>query len=31
VIGCGSLLTQDPARPAWNAHDFFGDRYAKKM
>jgi hypothetical protein len=28
---CGWLITQDPARPAWNAHDFFGDRYAKKM
>jgi len=28
---CGWLITQDPARPTWNAHDFFGDRYAKKM
>lgn len=28
---CGWLITQDPARPAWNAHDFFGDHYAKKM
>jgi len=28
---CGWLITQDPARPAWNPHDFFGDHYAKKM
>ena len=28
---CGWLITQDPARPAWNAHDFFGDHYTKKM
>jgi hypothetical protein len=28
---CGWLITQDPQRPSWNAHDFFGDRYAKKM
>ena len=28
---CGWLITQDPQRPAWNAHDFFGDHYAKKM
>ncbi|HXC47535.1 MAG TPA: M28 family metallopeptidase [Candidatus Sulfotelmatobacter sp.] len=28
---CGWLITQDAARPAWNAHDFFGDHYAKKM
>ncbi|HET7107528.1 MAG TPA: M28 family metallopeptidase [Candidatus Acidoferrum sp.] len=28
---CGWLITQDPARPAWNAHDFFGDHYSKKM
>jgi hypothetical protein len=28
---CGWLIAQDPARPAWNAHDFFGDHYAKKM
>jgi peptidase M28-like protein/PA domain-containing protein len=28
---CGWLITQDPQRPAWNPHDFFGDHYAKKM
>ena len=28
---CGWLITQDPQRPQWNAHDFFGDHYAKKM
>jgi len=28
---CGWLIAQDPQRPAWNAHDFFGDHYAKKM
>jgi len=28
---CGWLIVQDPARPAWNAHDFFGGHYAKKM
>ena len=28
---CGWLIAEDPARPAWNAHDFFGDHYAKKM
>lgn len=28
---CGWLISQDPQRPAWNAHDFFGDHYAKKM
>jgi hypothetical protein len=28
---CGWLVTEDPARPTWNAHDFFGDHYAKKM
>jgi hypothetical protein len=28
---CGWLITQDPQRPAWNVHDFFGDHYAKKM
>ena len=27
----GWLIAQDPARPVWNAHDFFGDHYAKKM
>ena len=28
---CGWFIAQDPQRPAWNAHDFFGDHYAKKM
>jgi hypothetical protein len=28
---CGWLITQEPARPAWNGRDFFGDHYAKKM
>jgi hypothetical protein len=28
---CGWLITEDPARPSWNAHDFFGDHYSKKM
>jgi hypothetical protein len=28
---CGWLIAQDPQRPAWNPHDFFGDHYAKKM
>ena len=28
---CGWLIAQDPHRPAWNPHDFFGDHYAKKM
>ena len=28
---CGWLITEDPARPAWNNHDFFGDHYSKKM
>ena len=31
VYLCGWLIAQDPARPTWNAHDFFGDHYAKKM
>ena len=31
VYLCGWLIAQDPARPTWNAHDFFGDRYAQKM
>jgi hypothetical protein len=31
VYLCGWLIAQDPARPAWNPHDFFGDRYAPKM
>jgi len=30
VYLCGWLIAQDPARPTWNAHDFFGDHYAKK-
>jgi len=28
---CGWLITQDAARPAWNAKDFFGEHYGKKM
>jgi hypothetical protein len=28
---CGWFIAQDPQRPSWNAHDFFGDHYAKKM
>jgi hypothetical protein len=28
---CGWLITQDPARPTWNAKDFFGEHYGKKM
>jgi hypothetical protein len=31
VYLCGWLITQDAARPAWNAKDFFGEHYAKKM
>ena len=31
VYLCGWLIAQDPARPTWNAHDFFGDRYGHKM
>jgi hypothetical protein len=31
VYLCGWLIAQDPARPTWNTHDFFGDRYAHKM
>jgi Peptidase family M28/PA domain len=27
----GWYITQDPARPAWNTHDFFGDLYAHKQ
>ena len=27
---CGYLVAQAQERPVWNAHDFFGDRYAKK-
>jgi hypothetical protein len=28
---CGWLITQDAARPSWNAKDFFGEHYGKKM
>jgi hypothetical protein len=31
VFLCGWLIAQDPNRPTWNAHDFFGDLYAHKM
>jgi len=31
VFLCGWLISQDPARPTWNGHDFFGDHYARKM
>lgn len=31
VFLCGWLIAQDPARPTWNEHDFFGDHYARKM
>lgn len=31
VYLCGWLITQDAARPAWNAKDFFGEHYGKKM
>ncbi|HWF37365.1 MAG TPA: M28 family metallopeptidase [Candidatus Acidoferrales bacterium] len=27
---CAYLTAQQTARPTWNAHDFFGDRYARK-
>ena len=27
----GWYITQDPARPTWNPHDFFGDHYAHKQ
>jgi hypothetical protein len=27
---CGYLVAQQQARPVWNAHDFFGERYVKK-
>ena len=27
----GWYITQDPARPTWNPHDFFGDLYAHKQ
>jgi len=28
---CGWFITQDAARPTWNAKDFFGEHYGKKM
>ena len=31
VFLCGWLISQDPVRPTWNEHDFFGDHYAHKM
>jgi Peptidase family M28 len=31
IFLCGWLITQDAARPAWNAKDFFGEHYGKKM
>jgi hypothetical protein len=31
VFLCGWLIAEDPARPTWNEHDFFGDHYAHKM
>ena len=31
VFLCGWLISQDPTRPTWNEHDFFGDHYAHKM
>jgi hypothetical protein len=31
VYLCGWLITQDAARPKWNAKDFFGEHYGKKM
>jgi len=31
VFLCGWLIAQDPARPTWNPHDFFGDLYSPKM
>lgn len=31
VYLCGRLITQNAARPTWNAKDFFGDHYGKKM
>ena len=30
IFLCGWLITQDPARPTWNAKDFFGEHYGKK-
>jgi Peptidase family M28 len=31
IFLCGWLITQDAARPVWNAKDFFGEHYGKKM
>jgi Peptidase family M28/PA domain len=31
IFLCGWLVTQDAARPQWNAKDFFGEHYGKKM
>ncbi len=31
ILLSGWYITQDPARPTWNPHDFFGDRYAHKQ
>jgi Zn-dependent M28 family amino/carboxypeptidase len=31
IFLCGWLVTQDAARPKWNAKDFFGEHYGKKM
>jgi len=31
VFLCGWLIAQDPTRPTWNEHDFFGEHYARKM
>jgi hypothetical protein len=31
VYLCGWLITQDEARPSWNARDFFGEHFGKKM
>jgi Zn-dependent M28 family amino/carboxypeptidase len=28
---CGWMITEDVARPSWNAKDFFGEHYGKKM
>jgi len=30
IFLCGWLISQDPARPTWNEHDFFGDHYGRK-
>lgn len=31
IFLCGWLITQDTMRPTWNAKDFFGEHYGKKM